>query len=294
MAFKDRFSNPGFGVGLRREHYANAMEHPGAVDWFEVISENFMIDGGRPLGVLTRVREHVPVALHGVSMSLGSTDLINRDYLRGLIQLARRFDPIWISDHLCWTGVGGHNLHDLLPLPYTEEALRHVAQRIREVQDRLERPILVENISSYMEFSISAMTEWEFLSRLAEDADCGILLDINNIYVNAFNHGFDAVRYVDAVPIGRVVQFHLAGHSDHGKYLLDTHDHPIKEEVWELYQHAVRRFGPTATMIEWDDNIPSLEELSQVANDARARANSALAIPGEEYGRQKESGSLRN
>jgi uncharacterized protein (UPF0276 family) len=276
MEFKDRFPNLGFGVGLRRQHYATAIEHPAMADWFEVISENFMVGGGRPLEVLESIREHYPIVLHGVSMSLGSTDALNREYLRDLVRLARRFNPAWISDHLCWTGVGGHNLHELLPLPYTDEALRHVIKRIREVQDILGRPILIENVSSYLEYSISTFREWEFLASVAKEANCGILLDINNIYVNAFNHGFDAVRYIDAVPCDRVIQFHLAGHSDHGKYLLDTHDHPIKEQVWQLDDHAVRRFGLTATLIEWDDNIPDLGALTQVADQACDRARAAL------------------
>ena len=181
--------------------------------------------------------------MHGVSMSIGSTDPLNRGYLRQLRELARRFEPAWISDHLCWTGVGGRNLHDLLPLPYTDEAIRHVVARIREVQDALERPILIENVSSYMAFADSTMTEWEFISTIADEADCGILLDINNIFVSAFNHRFDANDYIDAVPAERVVQYHLAGHSDHGTYLLDTHDHPVRDEVWALYERAARRFG---------------------------------------------------
>jgi uncharacterized protein len=259
----------GFGVGLRRPHYAHVLEHHPKVDWFEVIAENFMVAGGRPLEVLEAVRERYPIVMHGVSMSIGSTDSINRQYLKQLRVLARRFEPAWMSDHLCWTGVGGHNLHDLLPLPYTEEAVRHVASRIRIVQDTLERPILIENVSSYMAFAASSMTEWEFLAAVASEADCGILLDINNIFVSAFNHDFDAVRYIDSVPVERVIQFHLAGHSDHGAYLLDTHDHPVCEQVWSLYERAVRRFGPVSALVEWDDNIPEFEVLSATAERAR-------------------------
>ncbi len=184
--------------------------------------------------------------------------------------LAQRIEPAWISDHLCWTGVGGRNLHDLLPLPYTPEVVRHVAARIREVQDFLERPILIENVSSYMAFTDSTMTEWQFLAEIAERADCGILLDVNNIFVSAFNHRFDARTYIDAIPVERVIQFHLAGHSDHGTYLLDTHDHPVRDEVWDLYAHAVRRFGAVSALIEWDDNIPEFEVLMETANKARA------------------------
>jgi uncharacterized protein (UPF0276 family) len=256
------------------------MDEAPPVDWFEVISENFMVEGGRPLEVLEGVRAQSPVVMHGVSLSIGSSDPLNRAYLGALRTLARRIEPAWISDHLCWTGVGGRNLHDLLPLPYTEEAVRHVAGRIREVQDILERTMLIENVSSYMAFRASRLSEWEFLSAVAEEADCAILLDINNIFVSAFNHRFDALRYIDAVPAGRVVQFHLAGHSDHGSYLLDTHDHPIRPEVWALYEHAVRRFGRVPTLIEWDDNIPGFEVLAAAADEARRRCESALDADG--------------
>ncbi|HYA35053.1 MAG TPA: DUF692 domain-containing protein [Candidatus Binataceae bacterium] len=264
-----KFPFLGFGVGLRRDHYLQLLENRPTMDWFEIISENFMIDGGRPLEVLGAVREDYPIVAHGVSMSLGSTDPLNREHLGRLRELARRFEPAWISDHLCWTGIGGRNLHDLLPLPYTEEVVRHVAERIRVVQDFLGRRIAIENVSSYMTFSDSQMTEWDFLSAVASEADCAILLDINNIFVSAFNHDFDAQAYIDAVPRDRVVQFHLAGHSDHGRYLLDTHDHPVRDEVWELYARAVRRFGSISTLIEWDDNIPAFEVLADTADKAR-------------------------
>jgi len=270
------FPSLGFGVGLRRPHYTYVLEERPTVDWFEIISENFMVAGGRPLEVLERVRELYPIVLHGVSMSLGSTDALNRRYLSDLARLARRFEPAWISDHLCWTGVGGHNLHDLVPLPYSEEALRHVVRRIREVQEILERPILIENVSSYMEFTPSTLNEWEFLASVAVEADCGILLDINNIFVNAFNHRFDPVVYIDAIPVERVVQFHLAGHSDHGTYLLDTHDHPVRDEVWSLYEHAVRRFGEVSTLIERVVNIPEFPELGASAEEAHRRSAAVL------------------
>jgi uncharacterized protein len=265
------FSSLGFGVGLRRCHYAQILDEHPTIDWFEVISENFMVEGGRPLQVLEEVRSHYPIVMHGVSLSIGSSDPLNRVYLKQLAATARRFEPAWVSDHLCWTGVGGHNLHDLLPLPYTDEAVRHVAGRIREVQETLERTILIENVSSYIEFTCSRLFEWEFLTAVADEADCAILLDINNIFVNAFNHGLDAVRYIDSVPVERVAQFHLAGHSDHDTYLLDTHDHPISPEVWKLYEHAVGRFGRLPTLIEWDDNIPEFEVLAATANEARRR-----------------------
>ena len=263
----------GYGVGLRRQHYSYVLETRPKVDWFEVISENFMVAGGRALEVIEGVRANYPIAMHGVSMSIGSTDPLNRSYLRQLRELARRFEPAWISDHLCWTGVAGRNLHDLLPLPYTEEAIRHVVARIREVQEILDRPILIENVSSYMAFADSTMTEWEFISAIADEADCGILLDINNIFVSAFNHRFDANDYIDAVPAERVVQYHLAGHSDHGTYLLDTHDHPVRDEVWSLYERAARRFGAVSAIVEWDDNIPEFAELANTANRARAIFN---------------------
>jgi uncharacterized protein len=270
------FESLGFGVGLRRCHYTQILnEHP-RIDWFEVISENFMVEGGRPLQVLEGVRSRYPIVMHGVSLSIGSVDPLNLKYLKQLAAIARRFEPAWVSDHLCWTSVGGRNVHDLLPLPYTEEAVHHVAGRIRQVQEILERTILIENVSSYLEFTCSCLSEIEFLSAVADEADCAILLDINNIFVNAFNHCFDPVRYIDLVPVERVVQFHLAGHSDHGAFLLDTHDHPIRPEVWTLYEHALGRFGCVPTLIEWDDNIPEFEVLAATADEARRRCGVVL------------------
>lgn len=268
---RSEFPALGFGVGLRRPHYGEILASRPPLDWFEVISENFMVAGGRPLEVLDAMRGYYPLAMHGVSMSIGSTDPLNRDYLRELAALARRIEPVWISDHLCWTGVGGRNLHDLMPLPHTEEAVRHTARRIGEVQDFLGRRLLIENVSSYLTYADSRLTEWEFLAAVAEEADCAILLDINNIFVNAFNHRFDPRRYIDAIPAARVAQFHLAGHADHGSYLLDTHDHPVRPEVWELYEYAVRRLGAVSTLIEWDDNIPEFAVLAAIADEARAR-----------------------
>jgi uncharacterized protein (UPF0276 family) len=286
---REDFPFIGFGVGLRRPHYSHVIDSHPKVDWFEVISENFMVDGGRPLRVLEAVRERHPIVMHGVSMSIGSADPLDRQYLAQLAAMARRFEPAWVSDHLCWTGVGGRNLHDLVPLPYTEEIVRHVASRIRVVQEILGRPILIENVSSYMEFTSSAMTEWEFLSAVAEEADCGILLDINNIYVSAYNHGFDSERYIDSVPEHRVVQFHLAGHSDHGAYLLDTHDHPVCDEVWRLYEKAVRRFGAVSTLIEWDDLIPEFEVLAETAGKASVIYSSARKLDGPIAGKPAEA-----
>ncbi len=221
----------GYGVGLRRPHYSQVIEARPRVDWFEIISENFMVDGGRPLEVLEAVRRDYPIVMHGVALSIGSCDPLNRDYLVRLRELARRFEPAMISDHLCWSGIGGHNLHDLVPLPFTDEALHHVVDRVRTVQMMLGRPILLENISSYLTYRASTIPEWEFLGAVADQADCGILLDINNIHVTAFNQGFDPIRYIDAIPARRVAQFHLAGYSDHGDYLLDTHDHPVSAAV---------------------------------------------------------------
>jgi uncharacterized protein (UPF0276 family) len=251
----------GHGVGLRRDHFERILDGPTRVDWFEVISENFMVDGGRPLWILDRVRRDYPVVMHGVSLSIGSTDPLDGDYLDRLDRLARRVQPAWISDHLCWTGVGGRNAHDLLPLPYTEEALEHVVGRVRQVQERLGRRIALENVSSYLTYTASAMPEATFLSAVAEAADCGILLDVNNVYVSARNHGFDPLDYLRAVPAERVWQFHLAGHSDHGAYLLDTHDHPVPDPVWELYRGAVARFGARPTLVEWDERIPAWDVL---------------------------------
>jgi uncharacterized protein len=262
----------GFGVGLRPKHYTEILTHWPAVDWFEVISENFMVAGGRPLQTLDRIREHYPIALHGVSLSVGSTDPLDPAYLRQLKALAQRCQPAWISDHLCWTGVGGHNAHDLLPLPYTAEAVAHVAARVRAVQDALGRQILLENVSTYLEYTHSVMPEWEFLAAVATQADCGILLDVNNIFVSATNHGFSARDYLDAVPAPRVQQFHLAGHTDRTTFLHDTHDHPVAEAVWDLYADAVQRFGRVSTLLERDDHIPPLDDLLSEVGRAKTIA----------------------
>jgi len=271
----------GFGVALRPKHYpdvlARARRGELEVDWFEAISENYMVAGGRPPRVLGEVRAASPLVLHGVSLNLGSTDPLDEAYLRELKALAARFEPAWISDHLCWTGVGGSNLHDLLPLPYTEESVRFVAARIARVQDRLGRRIAVENVSSYAAFSADAMPESEFLTAVCEAADCGILLDVNNVFVSAHNHGFDAQAYLDSVPAERVFQIHLAGHSVSGELLIDTHDYAVCDEVWALYARAVRRLGPVSTLIEWDDRIPGFDRLVQEVERARAVAAGALA-----------------
>jgi uncharacterized protein (UPF0276 family) len=265
----------GHGIGLRTEHYADVLATPPPVDWFEVISDNFMVPGGNPRRVLRAVRERWPVVLHGVSLSLGSTDPLDARYLDELAALTREVEPAIVSDHLCWGSHGGSWAHDLLPLPFTEEALGHVAERVLRVQDRLKRQILVENVSSYVAFTQSTMTEWEFLAALAERADCGILLDVNNVFVSAHNHGFDARAFIDALPIERVGQFHLAGHSRLGELLLDTHDHPVRDEVWDLYRRAVARFGDVPTLVEWDDKLPSLARV--VEESLRAKVVAAEA-----------------
>lgn len=251
----------GYGLGLRKEHYETVLAERPDVDWFEIISENYMVDGGKPLDYLTRIREHYPMVMHGVSMSIGSTEPLNFDYLKQLKNLIKRVEPKWISDHLCWTGVNGLNLHDLMPLPYTEEAIKHVADRVSQVQDYLGQQILLENVSSYVSYSDSIMTEWEFYREVAERADCLMLLDINNIYVSAYNHNFDPYSYLTAMPSERIYQFHLAGHTQENNLIIDTHDHPIADPVFDLYAAAVEHFGRVSTMIERDDNIPPLPEL---------------------------------
>jgi uncharacterized protein len=259
----------GFGLGLRTPHYEAVLNEPHAIDWLEIITENYLVPGGKPLHYLERIRRRFPLVMHGVSLSIGSTDPIDLDYLAQVRALAKRIEPHWISDHLCWTGIEGRNLHDLLPLPYTEEALASVVERVGQVQDVLGRQILLENVSSYLTYRASDMSEWEFLREVAERADCAILLDINNIYVSSVNHGFDPPTYLQAMPRERVRQFHLAGHSDLGGHLIDTHDHPIVEPVWDLYCAAVAQFGAVPTMIERDDNIPSLGELVSELQIAR-------------------------
>ena len=268
----------GFGLGLRTEHYAAFAEPQPGVDWLEVISENYLVPGGKPLHHLDRIRRDVPMVMHGVSMSIGSTDPLDLAYLRELKALADRIEPAWVSDHLCWTGVDHHNLHDLLPLPYTEAALRHVVQRVQQVQDVLGRRLLLENVSSYVSFAGDEMSEWQFIAELAQRADCELLLDVNNVYVSSVNHGFDAKAFIDAMPRERVRQIHLAGHEDHGSYLVDTHDHPVCEAVWSLYAHTVQRFGPVPTMIERDDHIPPLAELLAELDQARAIQAQALSL----------------
>jgi len=268
--------SPGFGLGLRTDHYTEILAAPCQVDWFEILSENYMIPGGKPLAMLDAIRRDYPMVMHGVSMSIGSADGPSGAYLQELKTLMRRVDPLWISDHICWTGVHGHNMHDLLPLPYTEETVKHVVRNVKRVQDFLERPLLLENVSSYVSFTSDTLTEWEFVTAIAEESDSLILLDVNNIYVSSVNHGFDPRDYLNAIPVNRVQQIHLAGHSDHGTHIVDTHDHPVADPVWALYADALRRFGPVATMIERDDNIPPLAELVSELGHARDIAGTIL------------------
>jgi hypothetical protein len=258
----------GHGIGLRTRHFARFQEERPPVSWVEVVTENFMADGGRPIAVLEKVRRDVPVVLHGVSLSIGSLDPLSGSYLAELKKLVTRIEPAMVTDHLCWGTHRGQYVHDLLPLPYTEESLAHVASRVAAVQEFLGRRILLENPSSYVTFRDSTMTEWEFLSALCRQADCGILLDVNNVYVSARNLGFDPIAYLDGIDAGRVGQFHLAGHSDKGRYLLDTHDEPVPPAVWDLYREALRRFGRVPSLVEWDDHIPPLDEV--VAQSRRA------------------------
>ena len=267
----------GFGLGLRPRHYNSFLAQPQAVDWLEVISENYMVQGGKPLAMLDRIRADYPIAMHGVSMSIGSVSPLDHDYLQRLKALADRVQPMWVSDHLCWTGVHGTNLHDLFPLPYTEEALRHVAARVREVQETLGRRLVLENVSSYIDYASSEMSEWAFLTALAEEADCLLLLDVNNIYVSGMNHGFDPRDFIDGVPAHRIQQIHVAGHSNLGDVIIDTHDAPVPDEVFDLYAYACRRFGPVSTMIERDDSIPPLEDL--IVELDRVRAVAARHTP---------------
>ena len=259
----------GFGVGLRPQHYTAILEGPRRVDWLEAISENYMLDGGRPLAVLERIRADYPIVLHGVSLSVASTAPLDYAYLDRLKSLVDRFQPEWLSDHLCWTGVHGVNLHDLLPIPYTRVALDHVVERVSRVQDHLGRAIGIENVSSYVAYAQSELPEWEFIAELTRRTGCWLIFDVNNVYVSAFNHGFDAEAFVDGIPADRVIQLHLAGHEQHINAIIDTHDHDVPAAVWDLYRHAIRRFGPVATMIERDDHIPPFPELVAELDIAR-------------------------
>lgn len=266
----------GFGLGLRTPHYEDILNGNPPVDWFEVLSENYMVRGGQPLRILDEIAERYPVVMHGVSLSIASTAPMDMDYLAQLKSLAERVQPKWISDHLCWTGVHGRNLHDLLPIPYTREALDHVVDRVQQVQDFLGRPLTLENVSSYVSFARSEMPEWEFIAELTKRTGCWLLFDVNNVYVSAFNHEYDPKDFIDGIPADRVVQFHVAGHEHMETHIIDTHDAPVTGEVWDLYRHALKRFGPVSTIIERDDHIPPLAELLEELDTARAIARDIL------------------
>jgi uncharacterized protein (UPF0276 family) len=293
---KARFDLPhlGYGVGLRTAHFQHVLSKRPAVDWFEIVSENFMDSGGRPIEVLEEVARRYPIVMHGVSMSIGSTDPVDRVYLKKLGSLAERIGARFVSDHLCWTGVAGRNTHDLLPMPYTEEALAHVVRRVRQVQDLLGRPIALENPSSYVEFASSTLGEAEFLARLAEEADCALMLDVNNVYVSAFNHGFDARAYVETIPVERIVYYHLAGHTHKGTHIVDTHSDHVIPEVWALYEHATKLSGGRSTLVEWDDAIPAFEVVHAEAKKAKRHAERALAAaPRSRAARASANGTAR-
>jgi uncharacterized protein len=269
MANKFSLPNLGIGLGLRTTHYSAILEQKPAVAWFEILSENYMRTAGRPLDFLDQIADRYPVVMHGVALSIGSTDPLDREYLSELKALRERCKARWVSDHLCWTGVAGKNTHDLLPMPYTEEALVHVVERTRAVQDFLGAPLALENPSSYAEFAADSMPEWEFMARLAEEADCALLLDVNNVYVSSRNHGFDPLTYLNALPFERVVQCHIAGHTDHGTHIIDSHIGPVIDPVWRLLGEAHRRANGVSVLLEWDAEIPSLEETHAEALRAR-------------------------
>jgi uncharacterized protein (UPF0276 family) len=273
MANRLGYENLGLGVGLRTVHFDHILNQKPAVDWFEVISENFMDSQGRPRYVLEQIAERYPIVMHGVSLSIGSTEPLDFDYLRKLKQLSQAVGARWVSDHVCWTGVVGINTHDLLPIPYNEESLQHVVERIRIVQDLLERPLVLENPSSYVTFAASTMSEAEFISRMAEESDCGLLLDVNNVFVSARNHDFDAVEYLNTIPAARVVQMHLAGHTNCGTHLIDTHDGPVIDPVWDLFRLAYTLTGGVSTLLEWDAQIPEFP----IVHDEILKARRVLA-----------------
>lgn len=266
----------GFGLGLRSEYYQQILEQRPRIDWFEVISENYLVDGGKALYFLDAIKEHYPLVMHGVSLSIGGAHALDLNYLRRLRKLANRVQPQWVSDHLCWSRGNAHQLHDLLPLPFTEESLRHVAERVRVVQDILERPLVLENVSAYLQWKSSCMSESQFLARLSQMTGCELLLDVNNVYVSSRNQGFDPWQFILELPRECIRQIHLAGHSDYGQYLIDTHDAPIADPVWALYGKALSHLGPTATLIERDDHFPPLDELLAELDQARALADHAL------------------
>lgn len=266
----------GFGLGLRPDYYEEILTQKPNLDWFEILTENYLVPGGKPLYYLEQIRAHYPIVMHGVSLSLGSADPLDREYLQQLKNLSARIDPVWISDHLCWTGVNGVNAHDLLPIPYTQQAVNHIVSRIYQIQEFLGRPILIENVSSYLTYKQSEMTEWEFILEIVKKSDCYILLDVNNVYVSSVNHQFNPMDYIFAMPAERVAQIHLAGHSNHGHYIIDTHDAPVIQPVWDLYAATLQRLGAVSTMIERDDNMPALVDLLAEVKHAQEIAKSVL------------------
>jgi uncharacterized protein (UPF0276 family) len=270
--------NLGFGLGLRSTYYQAILEQRPAIDWFEIVSENYLVEGGKALYYLDAIGEHYPLVMHGVSLSIGGPHELDRDYLRRLKQLAQRVQPQWISDHLCWSRGNAHQLHDLLPLPFTEESLQHVAARVRQVQDVIERPLVLENVSSYLRSADDQFSEWQFLAALCDLSGCELLLDVNNVYVSARNHGFEPWDFISGLPKQRIRQLHLAGHSDYGSYLIDTHDQPVSDPVWQLYQRTLRHLGPVSTLLERDDHYPPFAEL--LAELDQARAYAAVALDG--------------
>ncbi len=275
MTLQNSLPYLGFGLGLRAKHMPYIFEHKPAVDWFEIIAENYMDTGGKPRRNLARIAEQYPIVLHGVSLSIGTVDPLNSEYLKKLKRLIDEVNPAWVSDHLCWTGVAHKNTHDLLPVPYTEEALKHIVKRIGQVQDFLGRPIALENPSTYLEFQSSSMPEAEFIARMVDDSGCNLLLDVNNVYVTCYNHRLDAKKYLDSLPLNRIIQIHLSGHTNKGEYIIDTHDDYVIDEVWSLYKYVALKAGrPLNTMIEWDDKIPEFPILYAELNKARIAANS--------------------
>lgn len=285
--------NAGLGLGLRSKHFSYILEHTPAVDWFEIISENFMDSGGRPRHILRQVAERYPIVMHGVSMSIGSTDPLNKTYLAWLKALADEVKPLWVSDHLCWTGVNGLNSHDLLPVPLTEESLKHICTRIIRVQDFLERPLIIENPSTYMTFRQSTIPEWDFLRYMTEETGCGLLLDVNNVYVSSFNNDFDPAYYIDNIPHHSVVQMHLAGHQHCGDHIIDTHDRKVVQDVWKLFHQAWRLTGGVATLLEWDNHIPEFEDYHNELLKAKQYMASFHASPAADE-EQQSVGAVSN
>jgi uncharacterized protein (UPF0276 family) len=281
------FPNPGLGLGLRSKHFNHILENNPQVDWFEIISENFMDSGGRPRHVLRRIAERYPVVMHGVSLSIGSADDLNFEYLAKLKTLAAEIEPLWISDHLCWTGINNLNSHDLLPLPLTEESLKHVCRKINQAQDFLERPLVFENPSTYLSFKQSTIAEWDFLAFMTEETGCGILLDVNNVYVSAFNNDFDAAHYIERLPHEKIVQMHLAGHRNCGDYIIDTHDNRVAPEVWKLFSKAWNLTGGAATLLEWDSEIPDFDAYHSELLKAKSFMNDLAGI--QSFDEQKDN-----